>query len=61
MRRMEAIAWVLSVCTDLGLSQTKTLAELVAAAMTMGRVSLAAIGRAITGPEAAKHCIKRTW
>lgn len=61
MRRMEAIAWVLSVCTDLRLSQTKTLAELVAAAMTVGRVSLAAIGRALTGPEAAKHCIKRTW
>lgn len=53
MRRMEAIAWVLSVCTDLRLSQTKTLAELVAAAMTVGRVSLAAIGRALTGPEAA--------
>jgi hypothetical protein len=61
MKRMEAIAWVLSVCTDLRLSQAKTLAELVGAAMTVGRVSLAALGRALTGPEAAKHRIKRTW
>ena len=61
MDRMEAIAWVLSVCSALRLSQTKTLSDLVAAAMLVGRVSLAAIGRKLTGPSAAKHRIKRTW
>jgi len=52
---------VLSVCTDLRLSQAKTLSELTAAAMHVGRVSLAAIGRKLTGDTAAKHRIKRTW
>jgi DDE family transposase len=61
MDRMDAIAWVLSVCTDLRLSQTKTLSELVAASMRVGRVSLAAIGRGVVGSSAAKHRIKRTW
>ena len=61
MNRMEAMAWVLSVCVDLRLSQTKTLAELAAAAMGVGRASLAAIGRRLLGPAAAKHRIKRTW
>jgi len=31
MRRLQAITWILTVCTDLRLSQTKTLAQLVAA------------------------------
>ena len=61
MRPLQAVAWVLSLCTDLRLSQAKTLADLVAAAMQVGRVSLAAIGRKLTGPVAAKHRIKRTW
>jgi hypothetical protein len=61
MSQLQAVAWVLSVCTDLRLSQTKTLADLVAAAMQVGRVSLAAIGRKLAGPPAAKHRIKRTW
>ena len=61
MTRMEAIAWVLSVRTDLRLSQAKTLAELVASAMSVARISLAAIGRSLVGPVAAKHRIKRTW
>ena len=61
MSQLQAIAWVLSLCTDLRLSQTKTLADLTAAALHVGRVSLAAIGRQLTGPSAAKHRIKRTW
>lgn len=61
MDRMDAIAWVLSVCGDLRLSQAKTLSELVSAAMHVGRVSLAAIGRKLTGATATKHRIKRTW
>ena len=61
MDRKEAIAWVLSVCTALRLSQAKTLSELVSATLCVGRVSLAAIGRKLTGPTAVKHRIKRTW
>jgi Transposase DDE domain len=61
MRRLEAITWVLTLCSDLRLSQAKTLADLAAAAMHVGRVSLANIGRKLLGPTAAKHRIKRTW
>lgn len=61
MRQLQAVAWVLSLCTDLRKSQAKTLAHLTAAALHVGRVSLAAIGRKLTGPAAAKHRIKRTW
>lgn len=61
MTQLQAAAWVLSVCTDLRLSQAKTLADLTAAALRVGRVSLAAIGRKLFGPAAAKHRIKRTW
>jgi Transposase DDE domain len=60
MRRTEAIAWVVSVCAvSLRLSQGKTLAILVAAAMRCQRVSLANLGRAMLGN--AKHQIKRAW
>jgi hypothetical protein len=61
MDRMEAIAWTLSVCAGLRLSQAKTLSELVAAALHVGRVSLAEIGRQLAGEVTAKHCIKRVW
>lgn len=61
MRRLEAITWIMTVCTDLRLSQTKTLAQLVAATLSVGRVSLAAIGRQLAGDNSAKHKIKRTW
>lgn len=58
MRRTEAIAWVVSVCTmSIRKSQAKTLAILVAAAMRVQRVSLANIGRQMLG--SAKHQIKR--
>lgn len=60
MRRSEAIAWVVSVCSGcLRLSQAKTLSILVAAALRVERVSLANIGRAAVGT--AKHQIKRCW
>lgn len=61
MDRRNAMAWVLSVGLALRLSQAKTLSELLAATLSVSRVSLAAIGRALTGPVAAKHRIKRTW
>jgi len=57
----EAASWVLTVCATLRLSQAKALADLVAAALSVGRVSLAALGRKLTGEHAAKHKIKRTW
>lgn len=60
MHRMEAIAWVVSVCSSyLRLSQAKTLAALVASAMRCQRISMANIGRQMQG--AAKHQIKRCW
>jgi hypothetical protein len=60
MHRTDAIAWVVSVCSvSLRLSQAKTLAILVAAAMRVQRVSLANLGRRMDG--CAKHQIKRCW
>lgn len=59
MDRTEAIAWVLSVCASLRLSQAKTLSQLVAGAMECRRISLAAIGRRLMGT--TKHEIKKCW
>ena len=60
MRRTEAIAWVVSVCSvSLRLSQARTLGALAAAALSVQRASLANIGRALLGT--AKHQIKRCW
>ena len=59
MTHAAAIAWVLSVCSALRKSQAKTLAALVDAALRTGRVSLAALGRKLTGPARCKHRIKR--
>jgi hypothetical protein len=61
MKRTDVLAWVLSVTAALRLSQSKTLSVLVAAALATARVSLAELGRHLTGPAAAKHRIKRTW
>jgi hypothetical protein len=60
MDRTEAIAWVCSVATGLLTSQVNTLADLVGAALGVGRVSLAEVGRRLTGTS-AKHGIKRCW
>jgi hypothetical protein len=60
MHRKDAIAWVVSVCAvSLRLSQAKTLAVLVGSAMCVERISLANIGRAMSG--LVKHQIKRCW
>jgi hypothetical protein len=61
MNRMEAIGWVFSVCTALRLSQAKTLADLVVAALEVGRVSIAELGRRLVSSTTAKHRIKRAW
>ncbi len=55
------IGWVLTIAADLRLSQAKTLAELVTAAVRVGRGTLSALGRSLPGPTAAKHRIKRAW
>lgn len=60
MNRTEASGWVWSVVVGLLASQTNTLADLVGAALGVGRVSLAEIGRRLTGTS-AKHGIKRCW
>lgn len=60
MHRKDAIAWVVTVCAGtLRLSQAKTLAILVGAAMHVERINLANVGRAISG--LVKHQIKRCW
>jgi hypothetical protein len=61
VQRPEVIAWVLSVATGLRLSQAKALADLTAAALSVGRVTLAALGRRLAGGSTAKHRIKRAW
>jgi len=61
MDRTEAMAWVLSVCIHLRLSQAKTLSSLVGATLGISRLTLAGIGRRLGGSAAVKHKIKRAW
>ena len=61
MSPVAVVAWVLSVCAPLRRSQAKTLADLVAAALRVGRAGLAALGRRLRGPTLCKHKIKRAW
>ncbi len=60
MNRTDTISWVISCCAVyLRLSQAKTLGVLVSSAMRCQRISLANIGRQMTGT--VKHQIKRCW
>jgi hypothetical protein len=61
MKFTEVVCWIISVCVGLRKSEVKTLAELVAAALVMPRVSLAELGRRLAAStcKTAKHCIKR--
>jgi hypothetical protein len=61
MLSSDVVAWVLTVVTDLRRSQSKTLAELVGAALSISRGTLSALGRCLAGDTAAKHRIKRVW
>lgn len=63
MNSMEAVLWITSVCLGLRRSQTKTLADVVAVAIQVGRVSLSELGRLLAEERggAAKHSIKRVW
>jgi hypothetical protein len=53
--------WVLTVASALRLSQAKTLADLVEAAVHVTRGTLSALGRSLPPGTAAKHRIKRAW
>ncbi len=61
MNRRDAVAWLLSCCAFLRLSQAKTLSDLAWAACSMSRTGLAELGRCLAGSTsvAVKHCIKR--
>jgi len=61
MKPQQITKFIISTCLYLRLSQAKTLSQLVAAAMTLGRASIAQLGRAISYQNgiATKHCIKR--
>ena len=63
MNGMEAVLWITSVCLALRKSQAKTLADVVAVAIQVGRVSLSELGRLLAEERggAAKHSIKRVW
>jgi len=63
MNGMEAILWITSVCLGLRKSQSKTLADVVAVAIQVGRVSLSELGRLLAEERqgTAKHAIKRVW
>lgn len=61
MGHASSISWVMSVCVHVRRSQAKTLSRVVTAALYVGRVSMAQLGRVLnrhTGV-ATKHCIKR--
>src|ERR1051325_11575266 len=60
MDRTDTVSWVICHCASyLRLSQAKTLAHLVTAAMRCRRISLAELGRNLLGT--VKHQIKRAW
>jgi len=62
MDRTDAMTWLLSACAvTLRQSQAKTLVALVAAAMNCRRISLANLGRRLSGWALVKHKIKRAW
>ena len=55
------IGWVLTRAAGLRLSRAKTPADLVEAAVHVGRGTLSALGRSLPGPTTARHRIERAW
>lgn len=55
------LAWITSNVEGMRRSRAKTLAAIVSAALLMKGVGVLALGRAMAGDVAAKHCIKRVW
>ena len=63
MKPMEAVLWITSVWVGLRKSQITTMADVVSAAVQIGRVPLSELGRVLAEERhgAAKHAIKRVW
>ncbi len=55
------LAWLEENVHSMRRSRMKTLAAIVSAALLMRGVGVLALGRAMAGEVAAKHCIKRVW
>lgn len=55
------LAWIVTNVEGMRLSRAKTLAAIVSAALVMRGIGVLALGRAMSGEVAAKHCIKRVW
>ena len=55
------LAWLKANVEGMRLSRAKTLAAIVSAALLMKGIGVLALGRAMSGEVAAKHCIKRVW
>ena len=55
------LAWLERNVEGMRRSRCKTLAAIVSAALLMRGVGVLALGRAMAGEVAAKHCIKRVW
>jgi hypothetical protein len=55
------LTWIVANVEGMRLSRAKTLAAIVSAALLMKGVGVLALGRAMSGEVAAKHCIKRVW
>lgn len=55
------LAWITANVQGMRLSRCKTLAAIVSGALLMRGVGVLALGRAMSGEVAAKHCIKRVW
>ena len=57
----QILAWLVANVQQMRHSRRKTLSMLVGAALQMKGVGVLALGRAMAGQVAAKHCIKRVW
>jgi hypothetical protein len=57
----QILAWLVANVKEMRHSRRKTLAAIVAAVLVMKGVGVLALGRAMAGRVAAKHCIKRVW
>ncbi|MBI5095192.1 MAG: hypothetical protein HZB26_22505 [Candidatus Hydrogenedentes bacterium] len=55
------LTWLETHVQSMRQSRRKTLADVVSAALQMRGVGVLALGRAMAGAVAAKHCIKRVW
>jgi len=55
------LSWLEENVQPMRRSRMKTLASIVAGAVQMKGIGVLALGRAMAGEVAAKHCIKRVW